>query len=181
MLSGKNLTIVGFVVVVFVILQGILIATGKADSPTTAAVDFANAYFMLDGPSMSERLCSEMAEDEELNIVNTYLNSVADRARTLGFSTNYMKNQLSHVSTQLQMTDENTAAVRITAERFRSINPVLKSMKLMKPFRWLKKMAIGRFAAGPFHCLRFRGLQSERYLTLKHSISYSQPCFQKLG
>ena len=124
MLSGKNLTIVGFVVVVFVILQGILISIGKVDSPVTAAVDFAKAYFMLDGPSMSERLCTEMAEDDELNIVNTYLNSVADRARILGFSTNYMRNQLSDISTELQVTDESNAEVRITGERFRSINPV---------------------------------------------------------
>ncbi|MGD8665382.1 MAG: hypothetical protein PVI38_16335 [Desulfobacterales bacterium] len=124
MLSAKNLTIIGFVVVVFVILQGLLISIGKEDSPVTAAVDFAKAYFMLDGPSMSERLCTEMAEDDELNIVNTYLNSVADRARILGFSTNYMRNQLSDISTELQVTDESNAEVRITGERFRSINPV---------------------------------------------------------
>ena len=124
MLSGKNLSIIGFVVVVFIILQGLLIAVGKTESPATAAVDFAQAYFMLDGPSMSERLCSEMAEDEELNIVNTYLNSVADRARLLGFSKSYMQNQLSHVATEIQMVDENNAEVRITGERFRSINPV---------------------------------------------------------
>mgnify|MGYP001552200857 FL=1 len=124
MLSGKNLAIIGFVVVVFVILQGILISIEKVDNPATAAVDFAKAYFMLDGPSMSERLCSELVEDEELNIVNTYLNSVADRARMLGFSKNYMRTQLSHVSTEVQMTDENNAEVRITGERLRSINPV---------------------------------------------------------
>jgi hypothetical protein len=124
MLSGKNLAIIGFVVVVFVILQGILISIEKVDNPATAAVDFAKAYFMLDGPSMSERLCTELVEDEELNIVNTYLNSVADRARMLGFSKNYMRTQLSHVSTEVQMTDENNAEVRITGERLRSINPV---------------------------------------------------------
>ena len=124
MLSGKNISIVGFVVVVFVILQGILISIEKEDSPVTTAVDFAKAYFMLDGPSMSEHLCSEMVEDDQLDIVNTYLNSVADRARTLGFSTSYMKNQLSHITTELQMIDENNAEVRITGERLRSINPV---------------------------------------------------------
>ena len=124
MLSGKNLMIVGFVVVVFVLLQGILISIGKVDNPADAAVDFAKAYFGLDGPSMSRHLCSEMVEDEELNIVNTYLNSVADRAKLLGFPKNYMRNQLSHVSTELQMTAENKAEVRITGERLRSINPV---------------------------------------------------------
>lgn len=124
MLSGKNLMIVGFVVVVFIILQGILISIGKVDSPVEAAVDFTKAYFMLDGPSMSERLCSEMVEDEELNIVDAYLNSVADRASMMGFSTDYMKNQLSHISTEMQITDENKAEVRITGERLRSINPI---------------------------------------------------------
>lgn len=124
MLSGKNLMIVGFVVGVFVILQGILISIGKVDSPVEAAVDFTKAYFMLDGPSMSEHLCSEMVEDEELNIVDAYLNSVADRASMLGFSKNYMRNQLSHISTKMQITDENKAEVRITGERLRSINPI---------------------------------------------------------
>jgi hypothetical protein len=42
----------------------------------------------------------------------------------LGFSQNYMRTQLSHVSTEVQMTDENNAEVRITGERLRSINPV---------------------------------------------------------
>ena len=126
MLSGKNLMIIGFVVVVFVILQamGILLSIGKADNPVAAAVDFTKAYFMLDGSSMSERLCSEMVEDEELNIVDTYLNSVADRAKVLGFSKNYMRSQLTHVTTEMQMTDENKAEVRVTGERLRSINPV---------------------------------------------------------
>ena len=81
MLTGKNIMIVGFVVVVFVILQGILISVGKVDNPAEAAVDFTKAYFMLDGTSMSELLCSEIVEDEEVGIVDAYLNSVAVQAR----------------------------------------------------------------------------------------------------
>ena len=42
----------------------------------------------------------------------------------MGFSQSYMRNQLSHVSTEIQMTDENNARVKITGERLRSINPV---------------------------------------------------------
>ena len=124
MLSGKNLMIIGIVVVVFVIIQGILISIGKVDSPAAAAVDFAKAYFMLDGPAMSKRLCSEMAEDEELNIVNTYLNSVADRGSVLGFSKNYMRSQVSNVSTEIQMADDKNAQVKISGQLLRSINPV---------------------------------------------------------
>jgi hypothetical protein len=124
MLTGKNLMIVGFVVVIFVILQGILISVGKVDNPAEAAVDFTKAYYMLDGTAMSELLCNELAEDEEADVVGSYLHSVADQARSMGFSQNYMRNQISHVKTEIQMTDENSARVRITGERLRSINPV---------------------------------------------------------
>jgi len=124
MLTGKNIMIIGFVVGVFVVLQGLLIFVGKVDSPVEAAVDFTKAYFMLDGASMSELLCREIVEDEEVDLVGDYLNSVADEARSMGFSPSYMRNQLSHISTQIQMTDENQAKVKITGERLRSINPV---------------------------------------------------------
>jgi hypothetical protein len=124
MLTGKNFMIVGFVVVVFVILQGILVSVGKVDNPAEAAVDFTKAYYMLDGAAMSELLCNELAEDEEADVVGNYLNSVAVQARSMGFSQNYMRNQLSHVKTEIQMADEDSAKVRITGKRLRSINPV---------------------------------------------------------
>ena len=116
--------IVGFVVVVFVILQGILVSVGKVDNPAEAAVDFTKAYYMLDGAAMSELLCNELAEDEEADVVGNYLNSVAVQARSMGFSQNYMRNQLSHVKTEIQMADEDSVKVRITGKRLRSINPV---------------------------------------------------------
>ena len=126
MLTGKNVMIIGFVVGVFVVLQGLLIgiSVGKAGSPVEAAVDFTKAYFMLDGDSMTELLCREIVENEEVDIVDEYLNSVAVRARMLGFSNNYMRNQLSHVATETEITDDNKAKVTITGERLRSINPV---------------------------------------------------------
>ena len=70
MLTGKNFMIVGFVVVVFVILQGILVSVGKVDNPAEAAVDFTKAYFMLDGATMSELLCNEIVEDEDKMLDN---------------------------------------------------------------------------------------------------------------
>ena len=124
MLTGKNVIIIGFVVGVFVVLQGLLIFVAKVDSPVEAAVDFTKAYFMLDGDSMTELLCREIVEDEEVDLVDDYLNSVAEEARSMGFSESYMQNQLSHISTEVQMTDENQAKVKITGERLRSINPV---------------------------------------------------------
>lgn len=126
MLTGKNLMIIGFVVAVFVVLQGLLIGAsmGKADSPVGAAVDFTRAYFMLDGDSMTELLCSEIVENEEIDLVDGYLHSIATRARMMGFSKSYMQNQITHVSTEMEMTDDDKARVKITGERLRSINPV---------------------------------------------------------
>ena len=124
MLTGKNVMIFGFVVVVFVILQGILISVAKVDNPAEAAVDFTKAYYMLDGAEMSKLLCNDLAEDEEADVVGTYLNSVAVKARSMGFSQNYMRNLLGHISIEIQMSDEKNARVRITGERLRCINPV---------------------------------------------------------
>ena len=123
MLTVKNMVIFGSVIVIAVILQVILILVGKVDNPAEAAVDFTKAYFMLDGPSMSKRLCTEIAEDDEGNLVDDYLNHVADQARSMGFSQSYMRNQLAHIQADIQMEDENNARVRITGERLRSINP----------------------------------------------------------
>ena len=124
MLTGKNIMIFGSVIVIFVILQVGLISVGTVDSPAEAAVEFTKAYFMLDGPSMAERLCSDLSEKETAVIVDEYLQQSAEKARAMGFSPGYMKNQLSHVKTEIKMTDENNAKVRISGERLRSINPV---------------------------------------------------------
>lgn len=124
MLSGKNMVIFGSVIVIAVILQVALISVGKVDSPAEAAVEFTKAYFMLDGASMAELLCSDLLEDEETDIVSGYLYHSAEKARAMGFAPGYMKNQLAHVHTEINMADENNAKVRITGERLRSINPV---------------------------------------------------------
>ena len=116
--------IFGSVVVIFVILQAGLISVGKVDSPAEAAIEFTKAYFLLDDNSMGEWLCSEFSENEGAEIVDGYLHQSAEKARAMGFSPGYMKNQLSHVKTEIKMTDENNAKVRITGERLRSINPV---------------------------------------------------------
>lgn len=120
----KNIVIFGTVIVIAVILQVTLILVGKSDNPAEAAVDFAKAYFMLDGPAMSEQLCAEMADDEETNIVDAYLYRVSDQARSMGFSQSYMRSQLFHIQSEIQMADQNNARIRITGKRMRSINPV---------------------------------------------------------
>jgi len=123
MLSVKNIMVYGLVIVIAVVLQVVLILVRDQENPAETAIDFTKAYFMLDGPSMSKRLCPEIAEDQENNIVDEYLNRVADQARSMGFSRSYMRYQLSHIHAEIQMADKNNARVRITGERLRSINP----------------------------------------------------------
>ncbi len=117
--------IIGFVVVIFVILQAVLILSSvNLDDPAKAAVEFTKAYFMLDGTSMTENLCSEISEDEGADIVGGYLFHTAEQAKAMGFSPGYMKNQLAGVHTETNVMDETNAKVRVTGERLRSINPV---------------------------------------------------------
>ena len=77
-----------------------------------------------DDALQNAREAEEIISKIEVDIVDAYLNSVAVQARSMGFSQSYMRNQLSHISTEVQITDENKAKVKITGERLRSINPV---------------------------------------------------------
>ena len=91
MLSGKNVMIIGFVVVIFVILQAALVLFScQPSSPGEVALEFTKAYFMLDGTSMTENLCREISEDEVADLVGGYLFQTAEHARAMGFSPGYM-------------------------------------------------------------------------------------------
>ena len=73
---------------------------------------------------MAQHLCNELTQEAEENVVDGYLFQVAAEAKAMGFDLNYMKTTFSHVETQIEMEDENTAVVRIKGERRRYLNPV---------------------------------------------------------
>ena len=114
---------IALVIIVAIILQGVLILADHHDSPGKAAVEFSKAYFMLN-KKMEKLLCSEITGDEEIDVVNDYLNRMADQARAEGFDVSWMKMALAHVETETKMVDDNTAEVHITCSRRRSVNPV---------------------------------------------------------
>ena len=111
------------VIIVAFILQVVLIAADHHESPGKAAVEFSKAYFKLN-TAMEQRLCGEMTEDEQSDVVEDYLYRMADQAKAEGFDASWMKMVLSHIETETQMVDENMAEVRITCSRRRAINPV---------------------------------------------------------
>jgi hypothetical protein len=121
--SGSRFLTIATVVIVAVILQGIFIVADKKETPDKAAVEFAEAYFMLD-KSMAKYLCDELTGDEENNVVGDYINRVDDEARASGFDPSYMRSRLIDVSTNSRMVNADTAEVHITAESERAINPI---------------------------------------------------------
>ena len=118
---GSKLIIIASVVLAAFILQIVLIVSDHHESPGKAAVEFTKAYFKLNR-SMNERLCSEITEEGD--VVDDYLNRVADEAKAEGFDPSWMKMALSHIETETEMLDDNTAEVQITCTRRRSANPL---------------------------------------------------------
>ena len=125
--SGSKIVVLGAVVIVAFILQIGLIGIDRHDSPGATAVEFSKAYFYLDA-DMADMLCAELAGDEATDVVNDYINRVADEARAEGFDPSWKKMALAHNELETEMVDENTAQIQITAQRRRSINPVFAAV-----------------------------------------------------
>ncbi len=123
MLSGSKIGVIAAVIIVAFILQIGLIGADRHSSPGTAAVDFSKAYYNLDA-DMADLLCKEIVEVEDADIVNDYLNRVADEASAEGFKFSWKKMVLSHLELETRMVDDNTAEIHISGHRMRSPNPV---------------------------------------------------------
>jgi len=121
--SGNKIIVLASVVIVALILQVVLIIVDRHDSPGMAAVEFSKAYFKQN-ECMADRLCSDLIADGETDVVDDYIDRVADEARADGFKPSWMRMALSHTEVEVEMLDENTAEVHLTSTRMRSINPV---------------------------------------------------------
>ena len=121
--SGSKIGVIAAVIIVAFILQIGLIGVDRHTSPGTAAVDFSKDYYNLDA-DMADLLCTAILENEDADIVNDYLNRVADEARAEGFKPSWKKMALSHLELETRMVDDNTAEIHITGHRMRSPNPV---------------------------------------------------------
>jgi hypothetical protein len=123
MQKGNDITDIILVILLGILVQLLLFNVGDKETPYQAVTEFSCAYFRLDD-SMTNRLCSELLEDEDVNVVEQYLNQVTRKANAMGYDISYMRSMLYNVKTQTLSEDENTAEVRITAKRRRMINPV---------------------------------------------------------
>ncbi len=121
--SGNKIMVLASVVIVALVLQVVLIIADRHDSPGKAAVEFSKAYFKQN-ECMAYRLCSDVVADDGIDVVGDYINRVADEARANGFKPSWMRMALSHTQVEVEMLDENTAAVHLTGSSMRSVNPV---------------------------------------------------------
>ena len=122
---GGNRKFLKIAAVIFVafILQIVLVTADRHESPGKAAVEFSKAYFKLN-KAMEKRLCGEITEDGESDVVDDYLYRMADQAKSEGFDVSWMKMALIHIETETQMMDDNVAEVRISCNRRRAANLV---------------------------------------------------------
>ena len=123
MLGNSKFPTIAAVIAVAFILQIVLITADHHESPGKAAVEFSKAYFKLN-KGMGKLLCSDIAADGDSEVVDDYLNRVADQAKSKGFDVSWMKMALIHIETETQMLDDNVAEVRINCNRRRAANPV---------------------------------------------------------
>jgi hypothetical protein len=108
--------IIGLAVLIAVILQIVFIFADRRDTPSKAVVEFAKAYFWLDKPGMTERLCEELRTNDP-DVIDRYIHSVADEARERGFGLLYMKNTLSGIETYTLAREGEKAEIRIVSHR----------------------------------------------------------------
>ena len=123
MQQGQRFFIIISVLCLGLVVQLVLVFADSKDTPARTAVGFATAYFNLN-PAMADYLCNEFVEQEETNLVQDYINKVADQARQSGFELNYMRMRLFAVHSEILSKSETEAEVRITAKARRNINPV---------------------------------------------------------
>jgi hypothetical protein len=124
---GNKILLIAIVIIIALILQVALLAADRRETPATAAIEFARDYYNLK-PSMSERLCSELVEEEELGVVDDYLYRMSREAESMGFEESFLKMKLFHIETTTEMLDEDSAEVHLHALRRRNLNPVFNAI-----------------------------------------------------
>lgn len=119
----NNSTAITLTLLLGIFLQVLFVFADTVNTPDKTVVAFSKAYFKLD-PSMAQYLCNDLVEGEEGDIVDRFLQNAVLEANGRGFQTGYLKSYLFEVVTQTLTRSEDSARIRITCKRKKSINPV---------------------------------------------------------
>lgn len=112
---------------VFFNLSGVVWA-GETGSPEQVLKKFTQAYFMLD-PSMGEYLSKDARyNDDNLDMVEFYLDIKKYHARYQGYGLDYFKMQPIRMEAQVLNRDDSSATLKYNVETIRSINPLFRAV-----------------------------------------------------
>ncbi|MDJ0829113.1 MAG: hypothetical protein QNI92_04625 [Desulfobacterales bacterium] len=120
---GTKIITFAVVIIIALVLQVVFIFQDKKELPDLAASEFTKAYFMLD-QSMTDRLCSSLASNEEVDLVDNYIFRKHQWAMQRGFDPSYVRSKVFNLHTEIVDLNETEAKVKITGKRYICINPV---------------------------------------------------------
>ena len=116
----RNLIPLVLVVLLGVAVQVVLVAAQTKEAPADAAVEFTKAFYKM-SPSITDRMCGDLLEDEK-QVSDLFYEAVA-KARLRGFSASYPKMQLFHVQAAVLAQDDTSAQVELSCSMKRAIHP----------------------------------------------------------
>ncbi|QTA93798.1 hypothetical protein [Desulfonema magnum] len=126
--SRKGIAIT-LVILLGIFLQVLLAFGDEQDSPNKAVVEFAEAYFWVDGETMNDRLCDASKIVDDVDMTDRYVYLAEKKAKLLGYGLFYTKEKLYHVETYTISKDHEKAQIRLVAER----KPPLQSFFTRRP------------------------------------------------
>ena len=116
----RNLIPLVLVIMLGVLVQVVLVAAQTKEAPADAAVEFTKAFYKM-SPSVADRMCGDLLEDED-QISDVFYEAVAE-ARKRGFSSSYPKMQLFNVHAMVLAEDDSSAQVELNCSMKRAIHP----------------------------------------------------------
>ena len=99
-------------------------AWAEGGSPAKVVKDFAKAYFMLDA-SMAAYLSKDArVNEDEVDLVDFYLETKAFEAYNQGYKMSYLKKRPTVMKIKVLNMDDSSAKIQYNAIALRSINPL---------------------------------------------------------
>lgn len=118
--SFRKLIPLVLVVLLGVLVQVVLVTAQTKETPVKAAVEFTKAFYKL-SPSVTERMCGDLLEEED--IVDGLFHEAEADAQARGFSAAYPRMELFHLQAAVLAQDEASAQVQLTCSIKRAIHP----------------------------------------------------------
>ncbi len=108
-------------------LQVALVAADTLETPVKVAKNFVKAYYLLD-PGMKDLLCSDIAGDQDRDVVGDYIYGKITEARQRGLAPGCLRQMLYDMHVEIIEESENEATVHLTATGRVCINPVFATV-----------------------------------------------------